>query len=127
MSALVLVVYGGVIGETVAARIGEGTLFTTMWSVLQVPVAICFVLLAFALIYYFAPDLKDQKWYWITPGSLLGVMLWMLVSAVLRIYLHYWNSYSVTYGSLGAVIILNLWFYVTGVAILLGGKINAEI
>ena len=127
LSALVLVVYGGEIGETVAARIGQGTLFTAVWTALQVPVAIFFVLLAFALIYYFAPDLYDQKWYWITPGSLLGVILWLIASSVLRIYLHYWNAYSVTYGSLGAVIILMLWFYATGIAILLGGKINAEI
>lgn len=127
MSALVLVVYGGDIGETVAARIGQGTLFTTVWTTLQVPVAVLFVLLAFALIYYFAPDLYEQKWYWITPGSLLGVILWLIVSGILRTYLHFWNAYSVTYGSLGAVIILMLWFYVTGIAILLGGKINAEI
>jgi membrane protein len=127
MSALVLVVYGGDIGETVAARIGQGTLFTTAWTTLQVPVAVLFVLLAFALIYYFAPDLYEQKWYWITPGSLLGVILWLIVSGILRTYLHFWNAYSVTYGSLGAVIVLMLWFYVTGIAILLGGKINAEI
>jgi membrane protein len=127
LSALVLVVYGGEIGETIAGYIGQGELFTTLWTALQVPVAVLFVLLAFALIYYFAPDLYDQKWYWITPGSLLGAVLWLIVSGVLRIYLRFWNAYSVTYGSLGAVIILMLWFYVTGIAILLGGKINAEI
>jgi membrane protein len=88
---------------------------------------LAFVLFAFALIYYYAPDLKHQKWYWITPGSLAGVALWLLVSFVFRFYLNYFDRYSVTYGSLGAVIILLLWFYLTGAAILVGGKINAEI
>jgi membrane protein len=91
------------------------------------PVVLLFVLLAFALIYYFAPDVREQKWYWITPGSLAGVGLWLLVSFIFRLYLRYFDSYSLTYGSLGAVIILMLWFYITGAAILIGGKVNAEI
>lgn len=127
LAALVLIVYGGEIGGEVAEYFGRSTLFATFWTILQVPLAVIFVLLAFAMVYYFAPDLHDQKWYWITPGSLVGVALWLIVSAVLRIYLRYADSYSVTYGSLGGVIILMLWFYVTGVAILLGGKMNAEI
>jgi membrane protein len=93
----------------------------------QWPIVLAFVLLAFALIYYFAPDLKHQKWYWITPGSLAGVVLWLLVSFAFRVYLRYFDHYSVTYGSLGAVIVLLLWFYLTGAAILVGGKVNAEI
>ncbi|HUR97008.1 MAG TPA: YihY/virulence factor BrkB family protein [Pyrinomonadaceae bacterium] len=127
LSALLLFVYGGEIGGGIADYFEQGTLFATIWTILQVPLAVLFVLVAFAMVYYFAPDLYDQKWYWITPGSLVGVALWLIVSAVLRIYLRYWDSYSVTYGSLGGVIILMLWFYVTGVAILLGGKMNAEI
>ena len=127
LGALLLVVYGGEIGGHIAGYFDQGTLFATAWTILQVPLAVVFVLVAFAMVYYFAPDLYDQKWYWITPGSIVGVALWLLVSAVLRIYLRYADSYSVTYGSLGGVIILMLWFYVTGVAILLGGKMNAEI
>ena len=127
LGALLLIVYGGEIGREVADYVDRGTLFAGVWTFFQVPLAIVIVLLAFALVYYFAPDLYDQKWYWITPGSIVGVALWLMVSAVLRIYLRYWDSYSVTYGSLGGVIILMLWFYVTGVAILIGGKMNAEI
>jgi membrane protein len=89
---------------------------------------LAFVLLAFALIYYVAPDLKARrKWAWITPGSVVSVMLWLLVSFAFRLYLHYFNSYSATYGSLGAVIILMLWFYLTGAAVLIGGEVNSEI
>jgi membrane protein len=127
VSALLLMVYGGEIGEGIAGYFNQGTRFTILWTLAQVPLALVFVLAAFALIYYFAPDLYDQKWYWITPGSVAGVLLWLLVSSVLRFYLRHFDSYSLTYGSLGAVIILMLWFYLTGVAILLGGKINAEI
>jgi membrane protein len=86
-----------------------------------------FVILAFATIYYFAPDVEEQHWYWITPGSVVGVLLWAAASAGLRGYLHFFNTYSKTYGSLGAVIILMLWFYVTGMAFLVGGQINATI
>ncbi len=127
VSALVLMFYGGVIGAGIADYFHLGEIFATIWTLLQVPVALVFALLAFALIYYFAPDLYDQKWYWITPGSVAGVLLWILVSLLLRVYLGQFNNYSLTYGSLGAVIILMLWFYLTGKAILLGGKINAEI
>jgi membrane protein len=82
---------------------------------------------SFSLVYYFAPDLKEQHWYWITPGSIVGVLLWLLAPFAFRAYLHFFNSYSKTYGSLGAVIILLLWFYVAGMTFLLGGEINAEI
>lgn len=126
MSALLIMLYGGEIGASIAHYFNQGTLFASAWTIAQVPIAIGFLLLAFGLIYYFAPDL-EQKWYWITPGSAVGVALWLIVSFVLRVYLRHFDSYSLTYGSLGAVIVLMLWFYLAGVAILLGGKINAEI
>ncbi|HWS89934.1 MAG TPA: YihY/virulence factor BrkB family protein [Pyrinomonadaceae bacterium] len=127
ITALALVLYGGEIGEGLAARFDLGRAFEAAWNVIQWPIVLGFVLFAFALIYYYAPDLKHQKWYWITPGSVTGVLLWLFVSFIFRLYLRYFDSYSVTYGSLGAVIILLLWFYLTGAAILVGGKVNAEI
>jgi len=127
VSPLMLMLYGGEIGEAAANYFNQGSRFITVWSVLQVPIALAFVLFSFALIYYYAPNVYDQKWYWITPGSIAGVLLWLLVSLLFRVYLRHFDSYSLTYGSLGAVIVLSLWFYLTGTAILLGGKINAEI
>ncbi len=82
---------------------------------------------AFALIYYFAPDLKKQEWKWLTPGAVIGVVLWLLVSLAFRVYLHFFDSYSATYGFTGAVIVLMLWLYFTGAAVLIGGEINSEI
>jgi membrane protein len=108
-------------------RFGLSKAFTFAWSAFQWPIVLAFMLLAFALIYYFAPDLDDQKWHWVTPGSVVGIGIWILVSLGFRIYLRYLITYRVIYGSLGAVIILLLWFYLTGTAILVGGKVNAEI
>ena len=127
ISALLIILFGGEIGEGLADYFNQGSRFATVWTALQVPIVLAFVLMSFALIYYFAPDLHEQKWYWITPGSIIGVILWLLISFLFRIYLRYFDTYSLTYGSLGAVIILMLWFYLSGVAILIGGKINAEI
>ena len=127
VSALVLVLYGHDIAEIVSGKLGLGEVFENAWKVLQWPLVLVFVLLAFALLYYFGPDAHRQDWKWITPGAVVGVALWLLISFAFKAYLSYFNSYSATYGSLGAVIILMLWFYFTGTAILVGGEINSEI
>jgi membrane protein len=85
------------------------------------------MVLSFEVMYYFCPDVQNRKWRWFTPGALIGLAGWVVGSLALRIYLHFFNTYSATYGSLGAVIILLLWFYLTGVMILLGGEVNSEI
>ena len=125
--ALVLVVGGGRIAEWLAAVYGLGGTFPLVWKIIQWPVILACMTLAFALIYYFAPDLREQAWQWLTPGAAIGVTLWLLVSIGFRVYLHFFNSYSTTYGSLGAVIILMLWLYFTGAAVLIGGEVNSEI
>ena len=127
VTALVLLLYGHDLADLVAGWFGLGSAFATAWKVVQWPAVLAFVLLAFALIYYFAPDSRQQSWKWITPGAVVGVALWLLVSFAFKTYLSFFNSYSATYGSLGAVIILMLWFYFTGTAILVGGEINSEI
>ena len=98
ISALVLVLYGGRIAESVAGSYGFGQVFTLGWKILQWPIVLAFMLLAFALIYYFAPDVKEQSWTWLTPGASVGVALWLLVSFSFRLYLHFFDSYSKTYG-----------------------------
>jgi len=85
------------------------------------------LMLIFAVIYYFAPDLKNKRWHWLTPGAAIGIVGWLVASIGLRVYLYYFNSFSVTYGSLGAVIILLIWFYITGLMLLLGAEVNSEI
>jgi membrane protein len=125
--ALALVLSGGYLANRLGGYYGFQNIAVLTWRVAQWPVAIAFVTLSFSLIYYFAPDLEEQHWYWITPGSVLGVLLWIVASFAFRAYLHFFNTYSRTYGSLGAVMILMMWLYVTGFAFLLGGDINAQI
>ena len=119
--------YGGGIAQLLAAKFDLGDAFTAAWGFVQWPLVLVFVLFAFALVYYCAPNVKEINWYWITPGSLLGVSLWLLVSFGFRTYLRFFDTYSTTYGSLGAVMILLLWLYLTGAAILIGGELNAVI
>jgi membrane protein len=127
IGALVLVVAGGKIAEWLAAHYGLGPVFPIAWKIIQWPVVFACMVLAFALIYYFAPDFREQAWKWLTPGAAIGVVLWLLVSLGFRVYLHFFNSYNATYGSLGAVIILMLWLYFSGAAVLIGGEVNSEI
>lgn len=85
------------------------------------------MVLSFEVLYFYCPDVQNSKWRWFTPGGLVGLLGWVVGSVALRVYLHWFGNYSATYGTLGAVIILLLWFYVTGVMILLGGEVNSEI
>jgi membrane protein len=127
LSALTLTLFGHTIAEYVAASFSFGQVFTWSWKILQWPLVLIFVLVAFGLIYYLAPNVKQRSWHWVSPGAAVAVLLWLLVSFAFRTYLSYFNSYNATYGSLGAVIILMLWFYLTGAAILIGGEVNSEI
>lgn len=90
-------------------------------------IATALLTLCFAVIYFWAPGVRTRCWRWLTPGAAVGILSWVLVSLGFRIYLHFFNFYSVTYGSLGAVIILLMWFYISGFMLLLGAEINSEI
>ena len=103
---------------------GYGYLAVFAVRLLTWPVAFVLVAVGFALVYWKAPDLKDQPWQWVTPGAVIGILVWVLASLLLKLYLHYFDSYSVTYGSLGAVIVLLTWFYLSGLSLLLGAVIN---
>lgn len=122
--ALTLVLYGGKLGQLMAAHSSFGQVFRIAWDVVRWVVALAAMLFSYSLVYYYAPDLNERKWFWVTPGAVVGIALWLGASYGLRVYLHFFNSYSATYGSLGAVIILMLWLYVTGFALLIGGAVN---
>lgn len=127
ISALALVLYGGQIAEALSSAFRLGGVFIAAWGVIRWLLVLAFVLLAFGLIYYFAPNLYEQKFCWVLPGIIVGVSLWLAGSLGFRLYLRYFNTYNAVYGSMGAVIILMLWFYLTGAAILVGGEVNSEI
>jgi membrane protein len=126
LTALVLMVFGPKIGETVAGWVGLGWLFTLVWNVVSIPVVILLVSVGVALVYYLAPSV-EQKFRWVTPGSALAVVFWLALSAGLRWYVTHFADYNATYGSLGGAILLMLWLYLSGAALLLGAEVNAVI
>jgi membrane protein len=124
--ALLAVLLGGHLANLISSHYHMQALVTA-WKVAQWVLAVVFVTFSFSLIYFYGPDLEEQHWYWITPGSCCGVVLWIAATFGFRAYLHFFNTYSKTYGSLGAVMILLMWLFVTGFAFLIGGEINAKI
>ncbi len=125
LGALVLLVFGERIGEAVARRVGLGPLFRASWVVLQWPVAVVLALTGIALVYCLAPA-RRRPWRWITPGSVFALTTWVAMSLGLRVYVHYFGAFNTTYGSIGGVILLMLWLYGSGVALLVGAEIDFE-
>jgi membrane protein len=116
-----------VVADRAVAALPAWNVFTVAWEISQWVLGLALLLLAFAITYHFAPDLRIRRWYWITPGAILGIFLLTLISIGLRIYLHYLGTGSATYGSLGAVIVLLLTFYLSGIAVLSGGALNGVL
>jgi membrane protein len=127
VAALLLVVSGGELASALADRFGWQKQFLLVWSVMQWPLLLLFVLGAFGLIYYYAPHIPHERWRCLLPGTLTGVGIWLIVSFIFRYYVHHFGDYNVTYGSIGAIIVLLLWFYLSSLAILIGGEINSVL
>ncbi len=125
--ALLLVIYGGRFSESIASHLGYSGFIAGIWDALTWLLLLAFVLMAFNILYVYAPNVKHQQWHWLMPGTVVGITIWLLGSFGFRLYLSLFNSYTVTYGSIGAVIILLLWLYLSGIAILVGGEVNSEI
>jgi membrane protein len=126
--ALGLIFYGSTIGEALAERLGIGQAFALVWHFFQWPLVLVFVLISFEMVYNYAPNLgSSPNRQWGTPGAVTAVTLWLLASFGLRLYLSYRHAFTTAYGSLGAVIVLLVWFYLTAFAILMGGEVNSEI
>jgi membrane protein len=123
VGALVLVIFGESIGVRVADFVGLGSVFATLWSIVQWPVVALVVLFAFALISYFAPAAK-QRFRWISPGSILAFVFWLIFSLLFSLYASMAGSYNETYGSLAGVIILMLYAYYSALIMLVGAEIN---
>ncbi len=121
---------GDFLAALVHARISSqplATLLAVLFRIVTWTGATALLTLCFAVIYYWAPGVSARCWRWLTPGAALGILGWLVVSLAFRLYLHFFNFYTVTYGSLGAVIILLMWFYITGFMLLLGAEINSQI
>jgi membrane protein len=121
-----LVVFGPQIGGWMAAQIGLGALFQGLWNVLRWLVSLVLLLVAMAPVYAWAPDVA-HAWRWITPGAVFAILATLLTSLGFSYYVTHFGSYDATYGSIGAVIVLLTWMYLTGLFLLVGGEINAAI
>ena len=124
--ALTLVLAGPTLAETLGRTTGWGAPFERTWLLLQWPLVFVLVATGIGLIYYFGPD-ADQDWVWITPGAVAATVLWLLISLLFKFYVANFTDYEGSYGTVGAVIVVLLWFYVSGIAILTGAELNAEI
>jgi membrane protein len=124
--ALLMILAGGWIGEWLA-RLMPGAPVAEAWTGLQLLLIVCFALLGLSLTYIFAPNVKEQRFLAIIPGAVVAFTCWVAASAGFRVYLRYFDSYAATYGSLGAVIVLLLWLYLSGAALMVGGEVNAQI
>ncbi len=121
-----LVLAGPTVAEQLADRFYLGPVFEWSWKILQWPFIFALVASAFAIVYYFAPD-AEQAWVWLLPGSIFATTLWLLASLGFKYYVVNLTSYTETYGAIGGVMILLLWFYISGLVILVGAEMNAEI
>jgi membrane protein len=126
LGSMALIVAGPGFAEAIAARVGLGQAFVWTWTIARYPLIFVLIASAIAMVYYFAPD-AEQEFVWITPGSVLATLLWILVSFGFKTYVATMGNYTETYGFVGAVMVLLLWFYVSGIALLIGAELNAEI
>lgn len=126
LTSMTLVIGGPWLADKIANVAGLGRAFTLTWMILQWPLVFALVATGIALIYYYAPD-AEQQFVWITPGSVLATLLWLVISLAFKVYIANFGSYTETYGVIGGVMMLLLWFYLSGIAILIGAELNAEI
>jgi len=124
--AMSLVLGGGALADHLGQVTGLGRTFAWTWKILQWPLAFGLVTFSIGLIYYFGPDV-EQDWVWVTPGAVLATFLWLIISLGFKLYVANFTDYNAAYGSIGGVIVLLLWFYLSGVAILIGAELNSEI
>jgi membrane protein len=121
-----LVISGPEIAETLATHVGLGPVFAWTWKLLQWPVVFLLISMGFGLVYYLAPDV-EQRWPWIVPGSRFATIMWLLISIGFRFYVTHFGQYNKMYGAIGAAIVVLLWFYLSGLVLLVGAELNSEI
>jgi membrane protein len=124
----VLLVFGPQVENLIASHLGSaGNVLGWLWWVLQWPVLLAGLLAAFATLLYLGPDVEHRRWKFLTPGSLVAAVLWIAFSGLFAVYTSMFGSYNKTWGALSAVIVLLTWLWLTGLALLFGAEINAEV
>lgn len=126
LSSIALVLSGESTGHWIADQLGLGWLFAQLWLVFKWPLVCTLMFIVVAVIYYVAPNVR-QGWKWVMPGSVTALSLWLIVSLAFKVYAENFGTYNAVYGSITGVIVLMLWLYLSGIALLLGGELNATI
>jgi membrane protein len=126
LSSLVLVLFGPQLADALTYWFGLNEIFAWTWKIAQWPLVCALVATGISFVYYFAPDV-EQKWTWILPGSVLATLLWLAGSLAFRYYVVTFDSYEATYGALAGMMLLLVWFYVSGVAVVVGAELNVEL
>lgn len=126
LAAIILLSFSEQIGRQIATYFKLGEVFIVAWIYVKWPLITILALVGIELVYYFAPTRK-QRWRFFTPGTLFALGLWLVISFGFRLYVTGFSGFDVTYGTLGGVMMLQLWLYLTGVAILVGGEINSVL
>jgi membrane protein len=124
---LLLIVLGGKLGDAIAARADQGQAFTWFWNLARWPIGFAVVLLLFAFIYNLGPNHEQRRWTWISLGSIVGSLMWLVLSGLFALYTSYSSSYTRTYGSLASGIVLLLWLNYSAWAVLFGAELNSEL
>jgi len=117
----------GGLAEQVGKVLGIGTTAVTVWDIAKWPVILLVVITMFAILYWAAPNVKHPRFRWISPGGVVGVLLWIAASAAFAFYVANFSSYNKTYGALAGIIVFLVWLWISNIAILLGAEFNAEL
>jgi membrane protein len=126
-AASALLVFGPLIESGIAGHVGiTGTAFGVVWQIVRWALTIILITLLFSVYYFFGPNRETPRWQWVSPGGVVGTVIFLLASVGFSFYVKDFGSYSKTYGAFAGVVILIFWLYLTGIAIMLGAEINAE-
>ena len=125
-SVLLALVLGPLVSAWIGGRVGDSSLLATLWAIGRWPVLILCLMTCFAAVLYLGPNVRQRKFQFITPGVVVALVIWLIVSGGFALYANNFGSYNKTWGSLAAVIVTLIWLWLSSLALLLGAEINAE-
>ena len=122
-----LIVFGEPLGDSLRDNLPFGSAFVVLWTLIRWGVGLVALTAMFAAIYYLSPYRETPRWVWVSPGGVLAALIWLAASLGFSFYVSSFGKYAETYGSLAGVVVLLLWLYLTALAVILGGELNAEL